>query len=235
MFRGLRVLLVAPCFDEAGKIGRVVERAPPEIDEVLVVDDGSTDGSAGEAHRAGAQVLSLGHRRGVGAALREGLAHGVKRGFDVTVIIAGNGKDDPRELPRLLEPIADGVADFVQGSRFLSRTRDLGDMPLYRRAATRVHPLLFSLVTRRYVTESTNGFRALHRRVLTDPRIDLGAPSLDEYQLEPWLYRRAIECGYRTVEVPVSKVYPARAAGQTKMAPVTGWWSMLAPLLMRAR
>jgi hypothetical protein len=104
-------------------------------------------------------------------------------------------------------------------------------MPLYRRIATRIHPLLFSLVAGRRVSESTNGFRAIHRRVLADPRLDLSAPWLDEYELEPYLYLRAIRLGYATAEVPVSKVYPPKQVGQTKMKPVSGWWSILRPLV----
>src|SRR5581483_8308545 len=108
----------------------------------------------------------------------------------------------PEEIPALLDPIADGRADFVQGSRFLKRDASFGEMPLYRRLATRVHPLLFSLVARRWVTESTNGFRAIRSTVLADPRLDLSATWLDEYELEPYLYLRAIRLGYRTAEVP---------------------------------
>src|SRR2546426_243830 len=131
--------------------------------------------------------------------------------------------------PLLLDPIADGSADFVQGSRFLKRDANFGAMPLYRRLATRVHPLLFSLAARRRVTESTNGFRAVHRRVLLDPRLDLEQRWLDEYELEPYLYLRTIRLGLRTAEVPVTKIYPPRRTGQTKMKPVTGWWSILRP------
>jgi dolichol-phosphate mannosyltransferase len=104
-------------------------------------------------------------------------------------------------------------------------------MPLYRRIATRIHPLLFSLVARRWVTESTNGFRAIRTSVLSDPRLDLSPTWLDEYELEPYLYLRAIRLGYRTSEVAVSKVYPPRALGQTKMKPMSGWWSILRPLV----
>jgi dolichol-phosphate mannosyltransferase len=146
-------------------------------------------------------------------------------------MVAGNNKDSPEEIPLLVDPIADGRADFVQGSRFLKQNPSFGEMPVYRRLATRVHPLLFSLVARRWVTESTNGFRAIHRRVLSDPRIDLQAEWLNEYELEPYLYVRTIQCGYRTVEVPVTKVYPPKKLGQTKMKPLIGWWSILRPLV----
>jgi dolichol-phosphate mannosyltransferase len=173
----------------------------------------------------------MGRTIGVGAALRAGYRYAVERGHDVVITIAGNNKDAPEEIPLLVDPIADDRADFVQGSRFLKRDANFGPMPLYRRVATRVHPILFSLVARRWVTESTNGFRAIRSQVLADPRLDLSAAWLDEYELEPYLYLRAIRLGYRTAEVPVTKIYPARKLGQTKMKPITGWWSILRPLV----
>jgi len=233
VYRGLRVMAMAPVLDEERKIGEVVRRTPRDVvDELLVIDDGSTDRSAEVARAGGARVISMGRVAGVGAALRAGYAEALRGGYDVAVVMAGNNKDAPEEIPRLLDPIADGRADFVQGSRFLEPSPDFGAMPLYRRLATRVHPLLFSLVVGRRVTESTNGFRAVHRRVLEDERLDLDQSWLDEYELEPYLYIRTIQLGYRTVEAPVSKVYPPKAVGQTKMKPITGWWSILRPLLL---
>jgi len=230
--RGLSVIVIAPVLNEEQKIGLVVDRVPRAVaDEVLVVDDGSTDRSREVARARGATVLPLGRTVGVGAALRAGYRHALQKGYDVAVTVAGNNKDAPEEIPLLLDPIAEGRADFVQGSRFLRRHRNFGAMPLYRRLATRLHPLVFSLVARRWVTESTNGFRAIQRRVLADPRIDLDQRWLDEYELEPYLYLRVIRLGYRTAEVPVTKVYPPRAVGQTKMKPITGWWSILRPVV----
>ena len=107
---------------------------------------------------------------------------------------------------------------------------------IHRRLATRLHPLLFSLSVGRRVSESTNGFRAFRRQLLSDPRIVLRQPWLDEYELEPYLYWKAIRLGYRTAEVPVTKRYPDKAAakahGYTKMKPVTGWWSILRPIVL---
>ena len=232
VYRGLSVIAIAPVLDEEVKIREVVRRTPrPLVDELLVVDDGSTDRSAQVAEAEGARVLSMGRVVGVGAALRAGYAEAVKGGYDVAVVMAGNNKDSPEEIPLLLDPIADDRADFVQGSRFIKPGADFGPMPMYRKIATRLHPLLFSLVVRRRVTESTNGFRAVRRTVLEDPRLQLDQRWLDEYELEPYLYIRTVQLGYRTVEAPVTKVYPPKQLGQTKMKPISGWWSMLRPLV----
>ena len=233
MYKGLKVVLVVPVWDEEKKIGEVVRRAPRDIvDEVLVVDDGSADRSPQVARERGATVLLMGRTVGVGAALRAGFMWARDRGFDVIVVCAGNNKDFPEEIPRLLDPIVEG-ADFVQGSRFAKGGRS-GGMPVYRQIATRLHPVLFSIASGKWVSESTNGFRAFRAKLLDDARIRLDQSWLDEYELEPYLYWKAITLGYRTCEVPVTKIYPPKAIGYTKMKPITGWWSMLRPIVLLA-
>ncbi len=232
MYRGLSVIAIVPVFNEEAKIGKVVRRMPRQVvDEVVVVDDGSTDRSVEVARSFGAEVISMGATLGVGAALRAGYRYAIEQGYDVAVTVAGNNKDAPEEIPLLLEPIAENRADFVQGSRFLKRGANLGAMPAYRQIATRLHPVLFSLVARRWVTESTNGFRAVRTRVLADARLNLSQAWLRQYELEPYLYLRIVQLGYRTAEVPVTKIYPPKYFGQTKMKPIVGWWSILRPLV----
>ena len=151
MYEGRRVIGLVPVLDEEQKIGSVVERVPTDVvDEIVVIDDGSIDRSPTVARSRGATVIELGRTVGVGAALRTGYAYAQAHNFDIAVVMAGNNKDAPEEIPQLLDPIVDGQADFVQGSRWAHAQRNFGDMPRYRKVATRLHPLLFSAVARRH-------------------------------------------------------------------------------------
>ena len=233
MYRGLSFAVVAPCLNEKNRIARVVARvkATGLADEIIVVDDGSEDGSADAAEREGATILRWEKSRGVGAALRAGLELAAKK-YSVAIVIAGNDKDDPTEIPRLLDPILDAEADLVQGSRYLKGGKIGGGMPWYRRLATRLHPFLFSLSSGHPVTESTNGFRAIRLSLLKDPRIATHQAWLDHYELEPYLLYKALTLGYRCREVPVTKVYPPFGERYTRMRAGRDWWSILRPLVL---
>jgi len=233
LFDGKRILCIAPCYNELHKIDKVVSRiiAAAVVDEILVVDDGSTDGSPDAAKARGATILPLGKTLGVGTAIRKGIEYGIDNHFDIIVIIAGNNKDEPKEIVKLLRSITQEGYDFVQGSRFKSGGY-YGKMPLYRIIATKIHPWLFSIVAGKRITDSTNGFRAFRTSLFQDKRINLWQEWLDEYELEPYLYYKAIKLGYKTTEVPVTKIYPPKKLGYTKMRPITGWWSILRPLIL---
>jgi dolichol-phosphate mannosyltransferase len=168
----------------------------------------------------------------VGAAIRQGFDYALKKEYQYVVVIAGNNKDEPNEIPNLLEPLEKDGFDFIQGSRFLGGTKNFGHMPFYRKIATRVHPVFFSMFTGKWVTESTNGFRAMKAAVLKDERINLKQGWLDQYELEPYLYYKAVVLGYKTGEVACTKIYPPKKIGYTKMKPLTGWWSILRPLFL---
>jgi dolichol-phosphate mannosyltransferase len=230
LYDGKRIICVAPCYNELYKIDKVVSRMNRDIiDEILIIDDGSTDGSPKTAEDKGATVVSLERTHGVGYALRKGIEYAIKKKFEIMVIIAGNNKDNPDEIPDLLNPITKNDFDFVQGSRFKKGGR-YGAMPFYRILATRLHPLIFSILSGKWVTESTNGFRAFKLSIFKDKRIDIWQSWLDKYELEPYLYYKLIKLGYKTKEVAVSKKYPPKKLGYTKMKPITGWWSIFRPL-----
>jgi dolichol-phosphate mannosyltransferase len=228
----LSALLVAPAYNEEGRIGRVVRAVPlGVVAEVLVVDDCSSDGTRSEAEAAGAKVISHEVRRGVGAAIRTGIDFARSQGHDVVVVIAGNGKDDPREIPTLLKPIREKGYDYVQGSRYLEGGIS-GRMPFHRRLGTRLYPFIFRILTGFPCTDATNGFRAYRVKIFDDPRIDIWQEWLDTYELEYYIHYKVIKLGYRVIEVPVKKVYPQNVpyARYTKARPFTDWWKMLRPI-----
>jgi len=225
-----RVAAVVPAYDEAGKIGAVVRKVPRRFAaRVIVVDDGSSDGTAREAQEAGAeQVIRHERNRGVGAAIRTGLLAAKQAGFEFAVVLSGDDQHEPEELPRLLAPLFEGTADFVQGSRWLPGGATPG-IPPARRWLTRLYPLLFRLASGHPCTDGTNGLRAFRLALLDDPGIRLGQDWLDRYELEPYLLYQAVRCGHRVREAPVTVRYHAR--GTSKMRLLRDGWRILRPIL----
>lgn len=197
---------------------------------VVVVDDGSTDNSTEAAAQFPVTLLRHERRRGVGAAIRTGLNHLRQRGVDVAVIMAGNNKDNPAEIPLLLQAIENG-ADYVQGSRFLHPQHARGTPPV-RRFITWAVAVLWSVRFLRRLTDVTNGFRAYRMSLLDDPRINLNQDWLDRYELEYYLHYKVLSLGYRYAEVPVTKTYPQDGMPTSKIKLHRDFWSLLRPLVL---
>ncbi len=234
-------ILVSPvAFNEHIKLKNVIVRFLAAraksrfLLDYLIVDDGSTDGTTSmiESFKdRGVKTIRHPQRCGVGAAIRTAIKYARNHQYDVLVIMAGNDKDNPEEISRLLDPIFQENYDLVQGSRYLAGGGFGGDMPSYRKFATRLHPWLFSIVTGHKMTDTTNGFRAFKLPIFKDERLNIDQAWLNCYELEVYLLFKAIKLGYKVKEAPVTKVYPSKKLGYTKMRPLIGWWSILRPLI----
>ena len=223
-----------PFYNEGDKLETMAARFEDlEVDEVVGVNDGSTDIGPEILRRHGIRVFDQ-PRRGIGACVKRCIRYAEENGFDILVVMAGNGKDDPREIPRLLAPLLQDRADYVQGSRFLA-TGASPNLPRFRNLSIRLLSFLFRLYARQPCTDLTNGFRAYRLSLLADPRIDIWQDWLDTYEYEYYLHFKAYTLGYRVEEVPVTKAYPAaRGVSYSKIRPITDWWRMLRPLIFLA-
>lgn len=227
-----RVAAVLPLYNEGSAAADLVRRMPGCVSAAFVVDDGSTDGGPELAERAGARVVRLGGHRGIGAAIRAGLDAARTEGCDVAVVMAASGKDRPEEIPQLLSRIDEGY-DYVQGSRFMQGGASV-NLPLVRGVLIHAFTVMFRLLTGFRGSDVTNGFRAYRLALLDDPRVRVHQEWLDGYELEYYIHWKAITLGYRVIEVPVSKTYPDRKRGYSKIRPVLDWWHMVRPALLLA-
>lgn len=215
MYQQLRIAVVIPAFNEAAAIARVIDQVPAYVDDVIVVDDASTDATTATATAAGAlrgvEVVTHDVNRGVGAAIVTGYRRALARGADAVAVMAGDGQMDPSDLPALLDPIVAGVADYVKGNRF--RHPDVWNaMP----AARIVGNLVLSAATRvtsgyRHVFDSQCGYTVASRAALTAIELDRVFP---RYGYPNDLLSHLHIAGMRVLDVPVRPVYgPAWKSG----------------------
>ena len=189
----VNVPVAIPAYQAAPTIAKVVRECFDHCTHVLVIDDGSTDETAAEAERAGAEVLRQPRNGGKGTALRSAFRALFSRGADRVITLDADGQHLPSELPRLFDPTLRG-ADLVIGSR-----RHLFDeMSPVRRASNRLSSQLISAVAGTQLGDVQSGFRLYTRRLIEHT-------GFDEYRFdaESAVVVRAVRMGFRVVTVPV--------------------------------
>ena len=194
-----KIAILIPAYNEAENIGVVLDQIPPAVcgtgTEVLVVDDGSRDGTGDVAAEHGASVARHVTNRGGGAALRTGYRLMVESGALIVVTLDADGQHRPDEMERLVKPILDGEVDMAHGSRVLGHAdrnhfaRELGIVFFNR---------LVSFITRTHVTDCSNGYRAVRTTVLPQLVLRQEQFHTSEFMIE------AIKRGIPAKEVPIT-------------------------------
>jgi glycosyltransferase involved in cell wall biosynthesis len=215
----LRCLAIVPAFNERFAIASVIAelQTMPWLD-VVVIDDGSGDGTAAEAARAGARVVTLPFNLGIGTAVQTGYLIAQDARYDVAIQVDGDGQHPPSEIPSLVAALQSGEADLVIGSRFLepgtfrsTRGRRLGISILAR---------LVSLAVKQRVTDTTSGFRAAGPRAIS---LFAAAYPHDYPEVESVVV--AHRAGLRIREIPIQM--HQRLGGRSSITPIRSLYYMI--------
>ncbi len=206
-----RLWIVVPAFREETVIAETVTELRRLYPDVVVVDDGSPDGTGEMARGVGAVVLRHLINRGQGAALQTGIEYALRRGAEIVVTFDADGQHDPADIETLAEPIAHGEADIVLGSRFLGRAEGIS----WTRWLMLKGAVLFSrAVTGLSITDTHNGLRAFSRRAAR--RLDILQDGMSHAsELLDQISR--MELPYREVAVHIRYTEYSRAKGQSSL------------------
>lgn len=202
----IKIAIVMPAHNEENKIGDVLKEIPREIvNEVIVIDDGSSDMTGEIARKFGFCVVEHYTNMGVGAAYKTGYKMCINDGMDIIVTVHSDGQHDPNELPRLIQPILDDQADYVLGSRLKA---DKLEMSRVRIFGNKLLTWFIKLMTGYEISDSQTGYHAIKTE------------SLKMLDFERWSNGFAVETdalveasmkGLRVLEVPVKCIYSNRS------------------------
>jgi glycosyltransferase involved in cell wall biosynthesis len=205
-----KIVIFMPAHNEERNIGAVISRVPrfihPEYAvEVVVINDGSKDNTVVVAKQAGADyIVSFEENRGLGAAVREGLAQCCRLNADIGLMIDADNEYPPELIPDVIAPIIANEADYTFGSRFKGQIRG---MKLHRRLGNYVFTLLQSMLLRKWIYDGQSGMRGFSREAIEKAEI------IHDYNYAQVLTLNLIRQGFRLQEVPIT--YQVRTKGQS--------------------
>ncbi len=205
----MNVALIVPAYNAAPTISRLLKEAGMFFDmqDIMVVNDGSKDGTGDRARETGVAVLHHGANLGKGASLRTAFHRALDEGYDWVVTMDADGQHASGEIGAFLEAAKDGVADVVIGTRM----NDPGSMPWQRRLSNRMTSRIVTWRTGQNILDSQSGFRAISTKVLSAVTLNT-----DRFQTESELLIKASLAGFLIGSVPVSSIY---AGGGSAISP----------------
>ena len=199
--REAKLSVVIPAFNEAATIADIVKGAVKYADEVIVVDDGSSDNTSFVAKAAGAKVIRLPTNSGKGFALSMGLSTAALDGADLIVCLDGDGQHNPEEIPMVCGPVLRGEADLVIGSRFLVK-KGSKEIPKYRTIGQHALTKATNFGNGVKVTDSQSGFRCLTKKAALSMELTEAGMGI-----ESEMVRDAVKLGLKIKEIPISCKY----------------------------
>jgi glycosyltransferase involved in cell wall biosynthesis len=206
-----RTLIVIPCFNEEITIGSVILKSKKYSKNVLVVDDGSKDGTSDIARKAGAHVIIHPRNMGKSAAIKTGFQYALRNKYDYVVTIDGDGQHSPDEIPNILDSVMNNGHDISIGYRVGDQT----EMPKWRKIGKRVLDYGTGLGSGGFITDSQCGFRAFNKRAVEaiTPKLNGSNFSVESeqlvraHELDLAVVNTSVSCKYKNLDT--STINPA--------------------------
>jgi glycosyltransferase involved in cell wall biosynthesis len=209
---------VIPCLNEAAAIGNVVRAVQAFLLQTLVVDDGSSDGTANVARAAGAVVLRHDRPQGKGSALRTGWKYALDHGFSWVLCLDGDGQHAPADIPKFLDRAAAGDVALIVGERMHAP----GSMPLVRRLTNRFMSWRLSRLAGVGLTDTQCGFRLMHLPSLVRLTINT-----DCFEIESDVLVQFATAGLGIAFVPIQVIYADERSKIRPLRDTFRWWKWL--------
>ena len=229
----MKTLVYSPVYNQVNELPIVLEELSTfksYYDELLLINNGSTDGSMEIIKNSGARIMNLKQNKGVGFSMIKAIEWGLENNFEIICGIASNGKMLAEEIPRLINPLKSNEFDYIKGSRYMKGGR-YPNLPTFRKFCIPIVSIFATLATAKFTTDATCGFRAFRTDLFKNTSINWKKKSLYGYSFEYFIDAKVM-CSrkVRYKEVPVTMRYP-REGPYTKINGIGSWLEMLRPWL----
>lgn len=194
----MRVCVVIPTYNESKAIGGLVKTVREEGFDVMVIDDGSSDNTVAIAKENGAAVITHEANKGKGASLKAGFGHALEKGYDVVVVMDGDGQHDPKDIKRFIKTAQDTGSDLVVGNRMNSPRA----MPIIRQLTNKCLSILISKICGQTIPDTQCGFRLIKIKVLKNLQL-----ISSKYEIESEILIRASKNRFKIFSIHIKSVY----------------------------